>query len=145
MRKFTPLGLHLLILLLMACPSFHYVQNWKIHVFKSLQWLFYLHQWLQNAQISLGRLLFHPNWSKIDPPSLFPNISYKTSTKYGGLQLNRVKNGITSDIGGHSKLPLVKVTITFNFKVRGGGGHMPTPLIPMVTFKLERNPLRMLW
>ena len=81
MKQFTPPGLHLLVQLPMACPYFIMLKIFQIDVFKSLQWLFSLHQWLHNAQISLGRLLFHPNCSKIDPVRHFPTVSYKTSTK----------------------------------------------------------------
>ena len=85
MKQFTPLGLHLLVQLPMACIFFIMLKILQIHVFTSLQWLFSLHQWLHNAQISLGRLFFHPNWSKINLAKLFPNVPYKTSTKIGGL------------------------------------------------------------
>ena len=71
MKQFTPPGLHLLVQLPMACPSFIMLKILQIHVFTSLQWLFSLHQWLQNAQIDLGRLFLHQNWSKIDLPMHF--------------------------------------------------------------------------
>ena len=78
MNLLTPPRLHLLVQLPMTCPSFIMLKIFQIHVFESLQCLFSLHQWLQNARISLGRLLFHQNWSKIDLYAFFPMSARKS-------------------------------------------------------------------
>ena len=102
MNQFTPPGLHLLVQLPMACPSFIMLKILQIHVFTSLLWLFSLHQWIQNAQISLDRFFFYPYWLKIDLLSLFPNDTYKISTKCEQLHFSVVKNGKLSEIWWHA-------------------------------------------
>ena len=110
---------------------FHYAQNVQIHVFTSLQWLFSLHQWLQNAKISLGRLLFHPNWSKIDLPRHFFKCQLEKFHQKWILYLTLAKFAKNPKFQGTTTVPARKI-IKNNAKVWAEWSHVdPSPLTPL--------------